>query len=769
MSCKIFRDKETDRLMEVTAPNGAASLLFKQALKTVSEEEGALSVWAYAYTNAFKDQYGDWQNNPTEFNLDKNGEPKFSSVFMNYFLNTSNQEKLGVTEAVNVYSMALNSGLSVPTLYSTLNQVFFNKDGQFVVDRKRLENSGLYTSEEVSNILQFPSVRGEILDTMKRLKYSLKEGSTLFENGLTEPETIVFNISTGKINSLGKMITIPNEEVISYLTENIQTYSSEEAFMSALTRLDREDIRDAILSSPEMINTIKEIVQNTVTVPTLVTRDGIMVQKSKEDPTEILLNTVTVNEDKVDFTEAADYLRDLTFDEWLDPNDSGVIEILREAEIRGAKIGLDLTGLSNQYNVKSREEIIGILDVIDDFNIKTEDLTVTDEDIIEVAQYLNEFFDRDVSPSYSTIFVPNRLKNKNLVQIEDNRDETSLYRTEGLIKIGDGLYERVDNINNFSEALEVVYEGLMEDVTLLPKEAFKNFGLRDGYYNVDAITNPENKQKVIESINAYLTKRADQLSSQDMEDYDTNKEIALMKAVLKVEDVRDFNQEEISLRSGNFTGDFDYLTTDFISDFYKRMLEEKVINKSELWNEALKHFTINNNGITFTGKSQETKAKVKLALQSQPILYDNLKNYALISKDNSLDFLRDYEVENVMSTIDNRRDFSINHPNSVEKYTGEYTKPSDNTVIVKNSNNEFIRMNDGIYEITNLSDGVSIYSKVVGNIDENFYRFNNTYPVVEDIDIESFKDLTDEELNRKTLNISDKRLKQTEDRLSCRV
>jgi hypothetical protein len=100
ISCSIVRNPETKEISRVLAPNGQDSQLFKSINETVSDKEEAIKLWAYAYTDQFKQKFGDWEklarldltdpgmdevtieNLATQFDekLDDNGEPLLEEI-----------------------------------------------------------------------------------------------------------------------------------------------------------------------------------------------------------------------------------------------------------------------------------------------------------------------------------------------------------------------------------------------------------------------------------------------------------------------------------------------------------------------------------------------------------------------------------------------------------------------------------------------------------------------------------------------------------------
>lgn len=767
MSCRIFRDIDTEAVERVETVRGEESQLYKDALQLTNSEEEALNIWAYAHTPGFTDVYGDWIKKPYLLKLGKTREPLLADVMLALNMDKGDA-RLGVKDSVAVHNFIAESGLTVDSLYSTLKKAFFNSNGQFVIDRKKLVATGLYLQDEITNMMNYPSIRGQVLDTLTKLRNTLKtQGNAFDEIG---PEGVEsdhpLNITTGEANSLGKFEKLPIEEVEEYLKTQVGEYVTEEAFKEKLNSLDREDIREAVLNNPESIDYIRQLVQNSRVVPVLVNRDGVLVQKKKNDMSEILRNTITVNDSKVYFTEMIDELRNLDYDSW-SINPEGVAIMLGLVEQRATKAGIDLSGLQAQYMQKSQEEIVGFLDLVDDFNIKTEEMTLSDADIDEFSDDLTEFFDREDTPEMRSVPIIPQFRNKNLIMVEGTVDENQVYRTDGLIKAFGNLYQRVDNFNNYESAVEEVYANLQSDITLLPREAFKSFGLKNGRYDVAAITNPANKTKVINSINRFITQNAE--GAENMEDYNLNKEIALMKTIFNPRVSEPVIQNNVADRLQSFKGDYGYLTTDFISDFYLRMLDEKVSRQSDLWNTALKHFTINDKGIDMLTQSPEILSQVKLVLQSEPILYNNLVNYALISKNQNLNFLQEFSSDVIMDTIETRRDFVTNNPQVLNRINRDYTKLTDYTVLLRNSNVEFIKLNDGIYELSTSDNGVSIYSKLVTGVNPNFYDFGLSYPIVEDVDVQSYKDASPEKFVEDVSGVSKSKLDDMQDEMSCVV
>ena len=243
---------------------------------------------------------------------------------------------------------------------------------------------------------------------------------------------------------------------------------------------------------------------------------------------------------------------------------------------------------------------------------------------------------------------------------------------------------------------------------------------------------------------------------------DISKEVALLKVLHgSLETIRPY--KDLSIINKSITGNKEYLVSDFVSDFYKQLLTNKV-EETELWNNALKYFQINSNGID-VDVSDEVKEQIKLSLLNDQQLYDALVNYSLISKNDNLDFLRETIDTISFDTIESRRDFAVNYPETVKKVDKEYTRLSDNTLILNNSHDEFIKLNDGMYELTNYENGVSVYSKIRAITNPQYFVFDVSSPLYEEVNLEDFKEQSPNITHNKKFNIN--QAKTVEQGITC--
>lgn len=734
--CKIFRDFDTDRVTRVLNNQGEDSVLYKAALAQTKDQEQALDIWSVTSLPRFQEYAKD---------LNLNGkEPKLNDVlkFINNLNTTetlSNQDLVELSN--NLQTINVENG---DNLLSLLQQTFYNAVGLFGVNRQKLRNSGIYTEAEINNIMTFPSLRANIKQFINKLRNTLK-GNNQLTNLFTDNTSFNdFSIQDSSTYiGIGKFRNYLPEEVRDYILKNIRNFTTDLDFKAKLQALDNIDIRDYILDNPDIYNYVKDMVSNSKVVPIFTEMDGMVVPKLNNDLVPAILNTVRVGEAKDTFTMSVDNLRVIPVDNWY--QNEAVPTLLKDLELQAAVNHIDLYGLAQSYNSKSREEILGLLDVVDDFLYKAELDEISNTDIYDLGNDISEFFGQEATQAETTLPISETDKSRNLLLVDTTLPEIDLYQSEGLIKFRDNLYQRATVYDSFNRLAEDTYSSLLEDITILPDSTLESLGLKtNGNYNFAYLLNPDNQENILGKINELVAREMDSnFLINSNEDFDLGKQITLYKNLLKVPnseirklDISDFMTRKAIVDIDNDT--LDYLTSDFISDFYAKYLQEKVL-ESPLFDAAYKYFEVNNRGISFNNTNPLIKNQV-LTVMAEDDLFPVLQAYSAISKEDSLSFLMPEQVDEALIDIQDRRDFVVNHPEYVQKFIKPFTQVDPTTVIVKNGLDEFIKLNNGLYELTDFRDGVSIYSLLNNVADPNYYVFNTAKPIVNtDVNVETYQ------------------------------
>ena len=123
--CKVFRDKDTNEIVEVTAPNGKQSKLFSAILslpQVRNDKEVAVRLWAQTHTGAFKKWFGNSKV------VDQNGEPLMMfhgspETFTEFNTDPSDKKKKGVYFTTNIEEAKdyMKDGVLYPVFLRSLN------------------------------------------------------------------------------------------------------------------------------------------------------------------------------------------------------------------------------------------------------------------------------------------------------------------------------------------------------------------------------------------------------------------------------------------------------------------------------------------------------------------------------------------------------------------------------------------------------------------------------------------------------------------------
>lgn len=347
------------------------------------------------------------------------------------------------------------------------------------------------------------------------------------------------------------------------------------------------------------------------------------------------------------------------------------------------------------------------------------DKFITQEFLDEIALFLTEQ-PNNFSQLYKDIFVKNENqkfdfvkkisgKDLDLVTLNTTLSEEQLYNDYGLIKVSEGVYTRMNKI-----PLEELYErvGLVLDRNDLQQY------VRENVTNLENFKNSDNAEAVV-----------------------------LYKLYLGEEQV----QTENLKNTAKFTGDYKYLTEKYPTDFRTKIIEEKV-KDSLAYKEFYSNFGVNNQGIYL---------KTDIIKNADIYADENLKQYSLLSKQ-----LPDLTMEDI-NIEQSKRDSLYNNPESISPFKGQYSKLSDNEIIIKNTSEEFLKVDGEIYEFLEKNGNLSLFAKV-GRNTSNYNAVNLEKPS-SNINLEAFAYLeTKPEAFIKTKNLLSKEERQNiEENFEC--
>lgn len=311
----------------------------------------------------------------------------------------------------------------------------------------------------------------------------------------------------------------------------------------------------------------------------------------------------------------------------LQENEATTREALKQIEKDLIGSGLDVIGLSEKA---IDEDLINFLDSVDSF--------YSDLDSQKFAEVYDSYFSINTEPKTTAV-----KKDDQAVYVELNTalSEEEVYEKAGLIKAENNLW-----IKTAKEDLTQLYNNLRTYTEKYPKDITLEEYVQKQIAELDDFKNAENAEAVM-----------------------------LYKMYFNVQSEEAVN---VVKQLENFTGNYDYLTTEYVADFNIEILKEKAKNSAKYKN-FYSNFDINERGIYL--KENSNLSKVELYAD------ENLRNYSLLSKQ-----MPDLTTETEFETS---RYFDIEN---AQKYKGQLYRLNDNEIVLKNQSSQFIKVGEKKFE-----------------------------------------------------------------------
>lgn len=616
----------------------------------------------------------------------------------------------------------------------------FYSDGYFNPTRESLEASGLYRSEEITELL----TDEQALRNVKDFMYDLEKVDTEVLNDMYADENYLV-VQDGFKNRMGTFILANPYLIEQKALDALAGVKDRDAFEDALYENEAlEMLREPYWDNVNTKNDIFYKFKSYTRVAEIEIDEGQMSAKTTN--TRAYLDQV-LQEPKNDLLESnIEYLLRLDGDVIVEnrPAVDKVIKLIQRGMI---EMGIDVTNLDNVLQEKSIGEFKSFIGAVGEF-ISTESPQSFDK---LVGEY-DTFFNIDDSFKYKAVEVSESIKPTNSFYLKTSENNTKLFKELGLLPIGKNAYKRLAKNMDLDALYEKVYAKTIENGfnSILPEEAFSPTGFdADGTINLSKITNPENKEAILSDMRAFVQAQvsevystADNVTPQDLELY-----ILAFNFVNKSNNLNKFNEvpsmdQEMQVFSEKIDNQV-YLKTDFIADFNVKMLKSKALNDLE-YQEFFSNFEISSMGIELKSNDPITLSKIDKYLDDNRDLVDYLRlkkqginlipNNAQVNSDEL--FLRNYYS---------------NYPTALKAFKGNITKLSANTLLA-DTKDTFIRTRDGLFELNQAIGGKGVYTRLEVN-DSDFKVYDETMSPAElDIDISEISAIetnfdTDAEVN----------------------
>lgn len=524
----------------------------------------------------------------------------------------------------------------------------FTVDGIFGINISQIRDSGLFTTED---ILEMDDP--ELINKLKNLYHKLQNYAEVIQ-----PITGTPVIKNGVFNKLN-----PDEFVQSSYDLYLGATTTEEVLQIAQNEGD-----DVVLNDPSLVPFILDLVRNKQSVQAYEESDyfGQIVPKLTNDTIITLQQTLDTAQDFSPFIQQVEFLRGLPIDSYVYDLQE-VSQYLQNLEKQAVKLGLNLNNLSDTVGNRTYEETLDFFDGLYNFLIDVQN--GNSESLLETVADYSELYDAYFSntPVAKNEVVDISTTGRPLLFIESNATEESLFRDYSILKIRDNIYQRITD----ETSLDGLYDLLLQFPELLPAGTLSSRNA------------PENRDLLTEDIDTYVSELAKEYLT-EASDIDTVKKMVVYKILEGVDTVT----EDVTV--GNVQ---DLNVDNFLIQFNKDILNNEILQDI---------FYFSNRGLEAKRTLGEYTNR-QLQNELSPTRYQQLLNYAKLSGNASLEYLAGLNVDN---TVDSKRDYFANNMNQLPVYTKEYY--TDNGYVVTNSNEEFIKVKQELYE--NVSP--FIYAKV---------------------------------------------------------
>ena len=666
-----------------------------------------------------------------EYATDSNGEPHLKDVLV--MDNIMRNWKAAVTPA-EIYKLSNDFGNvvgSMEELYQEINRTFF-PSGYFRIDPELLMESKLYSKGEAITLLNHPEVQRNVQRLFEAVRKEYMSNNIYLENTLDNSkfseELIQYK---DEVDDLGKVQKEDPIEVENYFKENLAGVKDRQLFNNIVSNLKEY---------PQFVNRFEndlgfaEMVFNKYSNMTKIFRlqdiKGEVRVRRKGATFSKMFETLKHSEKGLEIGQDTMFLKRLDKFVW-DSNAKEVVGMLRDIEEKFVDYNIDVIGLSEQYYKKSKEDILNFVENLYNFTEKLKSNDYVTEDIEKLSEDIDTFFGRDnvgVDAKYEKVSENNR--NKTLVELSSEKSDLELFEQQRLIKTSDGYYQKV----NVKDTLEEAYDEAVSVIINNPK-VINNYFLKslpffkNGMFNRLEVQKPENVEMVKEAFREFIRKESNKLNDPSLKNRtETAQKWTIYKLMnknpLNTEKMPNFASETLKYQKNR--GNYHYLTNNFHADFQNYILKNK-FNNTSLYNNVLKYFEVNENGIHLNTNNPLIKERIKNSY-IQDEMFEHLKQYALLSKHVSMQGLFEYEedIDNNNSMIELERYYYSNNFSQMKSFKGDYRVNGD-IIVANNTSDNFIRVKEGLFEKVGDMDGNSVYARQT--IMENPNLNNYDYPL----------------------------------------
>jgi hypothetical protein len=625
---------------------------------------------------------------------DQNGEVRLEHVLE--FLEQESKteaEPLTKEEEITVENILRTKGINSDELTDEVNRLF--KGGS--LNRNALENSSIFNKAEQIQVLQSK----EYQDNLQKLaNQEIKvEDNVEFERD--------FLVLDGTINKYGLYNTKNPLTIEKEIKDKVAEISNYEDFANAFNQLDYQGIVNKF-------NTEEDFAYKMFFKYSQLKK---VKEEGKKQPNKKIEVENSLDISKLPLSSINMLLE--TSNEVWNESQQEVEQALTEIELQSISSGLDLQNLADFYTKKERAEFFELLESLR--NLKRD---TTEYNFSTFLDIYSNFYNLEEQDYQNAEEVDITHRNKELVRVRDyGMSEYDMFTKKDLIKIEDGLYQKVEKVS-LENLYEMVYaEAVNNDNRLLPTTAYFNSLQIDN----QRLQNPQNKEEVISNIKLFIQSSIGKLDlSNDSYSSDVAEQLLLYKyyfeAPMSFSD-KTLNKTDLALID-NFDKKFNPFN--FITLFQSNKLQERRKNSSNYKN-FYKHFTIDQTGIR---PIEEDSITLNILAKSIPVkLSKDFTNYAAVSRNGKVKEI--VRIEKLLFTPkETYKKFYQNNYKALPNFKGEYQKIETDGITTSDKTDDFLRVGDKLYQRVDVKAGQAFYRQIPTNTEEfnifyDFEKINN--------------------------------------------
>ena len=703
VACKVFKNKE-GKVEKVEAPNGLDSFLYESALSATGNEDRALEVWATAYTPGFQSYYGIWESPETGelFDLDSNGEPKLFDVIKYLEKGTNIVGTYTKDDVLNINSFIESLGLSdIDSLVNKIQAAFYS-NGYLEINRRTLLNSGLYSNEEIDRIMSDGSILDQVTESITNLMSGYSDlveddrSDYYFSNDNSGEFIIPKNDS---YDSFGKNKVYSPAELDLILQEAAGGITDRAEFNRRMSEIGYPEISERYENDYDFRESVYNRYSSMVEfMPYYVSESG--VREGSKTYFELMdysyPNPVRLNEIRGMISDVTSF----TDEEFNSPD---TLDKLNSIEKAATDFGIDLSGLSSgDISHGMADDLLVGLDIY---------LTGINRGDYSYASTLANTIDNVLNRRKgNAIFLPGYLRGKNLVMVRTNLSDKEMFERYNLLRVGKGLYERVNRSGNYSNIYPSIAELSKKDPSILPASAYPPSMFKDGVLNIDKLRRSSGKE-LEESIRKYVLSQTE---------YDNTEEMVLFKMLggmpLREPDPDIDMQRELNRYMNKGMFEPNKASLDKLWGSY---LKSKVDN-TELYNSVYKYLDFGSNDLDI--KSSDMSILKSIDLNVKGSARSILFGYAMASVNPNIKDLFFIQNESNYAGEDFYHYIYSRNPRLVKEYKGSYSNREDSSISINGMYDNFTRIGEDVYMKIAEDQNGSIYKNLDGTESEVKYQ-----------------------------------------------